>query len=105
MAKVWTLAIWHVAEGKWRAAITSPVQRRIETVCEVIRALTPTFCCVVEVERDDVELIEDLVSRLEPLSPLDVYVSLLEEKDFVEEDAQEIAREATKAVSGDVPVH
>lgn len=104
--KVWTIAIWSAEEDRWRAGLTSDVRSRAAAVLEVIRALIPTaFVVLVVSKRDDVELIEANVAALPPVSALDVYVSLLEAKEFVEDEAQAIARDASAVARRLVPVH
>lgn len=95
MSKVWTVAIWSCSLRRWVAAFTSPVQARMATIVDVLSALVPTaFVALVEVERDSVDLIEQRVSELEPVPALESYVALLEEKEFVEEEAQAVAHAA-----------
>lgn len=104
--KVWTIAIWSVEEGRWVAGLTSEVRPRVEAVFDVMRALIPSaFVVLVESRRDDVELIEANVAALPLVSALDVYCSLLEAKDFVEEEAQAMAREGYAVARGLVRVH
>lgn len=104
--KVWTIAIWSIEEGRWVAGLTSEVRARVEAVFDVMRALIPSaFVVLVASKRDEVELIETNVAALPPVSALDVYCSLLEAKDFVEDEAQAMAREASAIARGLVRLH
>lgn len=103
--KVWTLAIWHVGQRRWVAAFTSPVQSRIESVCSTIVELLPAFAVVLEVPRDDVELIESMVAKLPAVDALSVFAEHSVIAEAYQREARRIAEAASEMASGRASVH
>lgn len=97
---VFTLAIWHVEEGRWIAGLTSPVRSRVEAVWDVCSRVVPAFFWLVEVPRDDVELIETMVAALPPVNAVSVFCLHHELMLLVQEEALRIARAAQPLATG-----
>lgn len=93
--RVFTLAVWDVAGGRWVAGVTSPVRARIEAVHLLFRDLVPAFAQVVEVDRDEVEAIEAAVSALPAVDAVSVFCLHQELCELVQEDARRIAEAIT----------
>lgn len=94
--RVWTLAIWHVVERRWIACLTSDVEARVRAVDEAFTAVVPGFCFVIEVPRDDVELIEAMVSGLPAPPPSAVFSMYFHICNFLSGDPASFAREPVK---------
>lgn len=92
--RVFTLAVWDVAAGRWSAFVTSTESARVEAVLDQLVCLVPVFAEVVEVAGGDDESIVAALGLLPSPGRAMVALAYREVADYVGVAAEHVGEAA-----------
>lgn len=84
--KVFTLAVWDVGRRRWHAFVTSADRAFVQSVHDQLVSLVMVFAEIVEVGRDDDDVIEAAVGLLPKVHPEAVFRCYFDLVQFVAND-------------------